>query len=80
MPAVSIKRNLYPLYVIISSIVSLVVPLMSDTMALSSFNIVFNKVDLPALGCPTIDIGIPCLIAFPNFLQAECLCRCQPYL
>ena len=49
-----------------SSIVSLVVPLILDTIALSSFSIVFNKVDLPEFGLPTMDIGIPFFIAFPN--------------
>ena len=34
--------------------VSLVVPAISETMALSSFSKAFSKEDFPTLGCPTI--------------------------
>ena len=50
----------------VSSIVSRVVPAISETIARSSFNNVFNKVDFPALGLPTIAVFTPFLIAFPN--------------
>ena len=49
----------------VSSIVSLVVPFVSETIALSSLSNWFNKVDLPEFGCPTIDIGIPFFITLP---------------
>ena len=65
IPAVSMNRNLMPSIVISSSIASRVVPAISLTMALSSFNSAFNNVDLPTLGAPTIEIGIPLLITLP---------------
>ena len=40
-----------------SSMVSLVVPAISETMALSSFSKALSKVDFPTLGCPTIATG-----------------------
>ena len=46
-----------------SSITSRVVPFISDTIALSSFNILFKSVDFPEFGGPAIVIGIPFLIA-----------------
>ena len=49
-----------------SSIVSRVVPAISDTMARSSFNKAFKSVDLPTLGSPTIATGIPFFITFPT--------------
>ena len=49
-----------------SSIASLVVPAISDTMAFSSFNKLFNKVDFPTLGSPIIATGIPFFMAFPK--------------
>ena len=49
-----------------SSMVSRVVPAISETMARSSFNKAFNKVDFPTLGSPTMAIGIPFLITFPT--------------
>ena len=66
MPAVSKNLNSTPFKTIVSSITSLVVPAISETMALSSFNKTFNNVDLPALGEPTMATGIPFLITFPN--------------
>ena len=49
-----------------SSIVSLVVPAISDTMARSSFKSALRSVDLPTLGSPTIATGIPFLITLPT--------------
>ncbi|MNE37670.1 hypothetical protein D3C80_1315330 [compost metagenome] len=49
-----------------SSIVSRVVPAISETIALSSFNRAFNKVDLPTFGLPEITTGIPFLMALPK--------------
>ena len=45
--------------------VSLVVPGISETIALSSLIMLLSKVDFPALGLPTITTGTPFLIAFP---------------
>ena len=46
--------------------VSLVVPAISLTIALSSFNSAFKSVDLPTLGSPTIATGIPFFITLPT--------------
>ena len=56
IPAVSTILRGIPLIVTFSSILSLVVPSISVTIALSSFNIVFNKDDLPAFGLPIIKL------------------------
>ena len=66
IPAVSIKRKLNPLIMRLSSIASLVVPAISETIAFSSFSKQFNKVDFPTFGAPKIVTGIPFLITFPN--------------
>ena len=66
IPAVSINLNLYPSIFNSSSIASLVVPGMSDTIAFSSFNKLFNSVDLPTLGAPNIATGIPFFITLPK--------------
>ena len=50
----------------VSSIVSRVVPAISDTIARSSFSKALSKVDLPALGFPTIATGIPFFKTFPT--------------
>ena len=54
-----------PFIVIISSIVSLVVPAMEETIALFSLRILLSKVDFPALGLPVITVITPFLIALP---------------
>ena len=51
--------------IIISSSIELVVPAISETIALSSLSNVFNKVDFPTFGEPIIVTGIPFLITFP---------------
>ena len=51
--------------VIISSIVSLVVPAMEETIALFSLRILFRRVDFPAFGLPAMTVLTPFLIAFP---------------
>ena len=57
-----------------SSMVSLVVPAMSDTMARSSFNSAFKRVDFPAFGAPTIATGIPFLMTLPRAKESmSCL-------
>lgn len=66
IPAVSIIFNGIPLIVINSSIVSLVVPSISLTIALSSFKILFNKEDLPAFGLPIIAVFIPSFSILPT--------------
>jgi len=66
MPAVSIKRKSIPSIFRTSSIVSRVVPAISLTIALLSFNRVFNKVDFPAFGLPMIATLTPFLITLPK--------------
>ena len=66
MPAVSMKRKSRPLTFIVSSIVSLVVPGTSETMALSSPSNVFSNVLLPALAGPAMATGMPLRMAFPK--------------
>ena len=58
--------NATPSIIISSSIASLVVPAISDTMAFSSLSSVFNSVDFPTFGSPIIATGIPFFIAFPK--------------
>ena len=65
IPAVSINLNSIPLIINDSSMVSLVVPGISETIALSSLMMLLSKVDFPAFGLPTITTGTPFLIAFP---------------
>ncbi len=55
-----------PPMLISSSIVSLVVPAISLTIALSSFKRAFKSVDFPTLGSPTMATGIPFFITFPT--------------
>ena len=45
--------------------VSLVVPAISETMALSSFKRALSKVDFPALGFPIMATATPLFMAFP---------------
>ena len=70
IPAVSIKRNNFPLRLNVSSITSLVVPAIGLVIAFSSFNIEFNKDDLPTLGAPTIETGIPSFNEFPYLKES----------
>ncbi len=49
----------------VSSMVSLVVPGISDTIALSSLSSELSKVDLPTFGLPIMATGIPCFNTFP---------------
>ena len=65
IPAVSTKFNGIPLIVTNSSIVSLVVPAISVTIALSSLRIAFKSEDFPAFGFPIIAVFIPSFIIFP---------------
>ena len=48
------------------SITSLVVPAISDTIATSLFDKLFNRLDLPAFVGPTIAILKPSLIISPT--------------
>ena len=66
IPAVSINLNLKPPIFTSSSIASLVVPAISDTIAFSSLTKQFNKVDFPTLGVPRIATGMPFLITLPK--------------
>ncbi len=58
MPAVSIKVTATPRSRF-SFIISLVVPAISVTIALSRFNSALNSEDLPTFGRPTIATFIP---------------------
>ena len=55
------NRNLYSPITIVSSMASRVVPGISDTIAFSSFRMVFRRVDFPTLGLPMMVTGIPFL-------------------
>ena len=71
IPAVSIKRYSTPLIKKRSSIVSMVVPAILDTITLSSFSIAFIRVLLPLFGFPTIATGIPCLKALACLKESQ---------
>ena len=66
MPAVSMNRNVLPLIFKVSSMVSRVVPAMSETMALSSPSKALRIVLFPALVSPTIATGVPLLMVLPS--------------
>ena len=61
----SLNLYLTPFIVVTSSIVSLVVPGIFETIALSSLTIAFRRDDFPALGFPAIVTVTPSLITFP---------------
>ena len=65
IPAVSINFSGIPSIFTNSSIVSLVVPSYSVTIALSSFKTAFKSDDFPAFGFPIIAVFIPSLISLP---------------
>ena len=65
IPAVSIKFNGIPFIFTNSSIVSLVVPSILVTIALSSSNMAFKSDDFPAFGLPKITVLIPSEIILP---------------
>ena len=65
MPAVSIILKGIPSIITCSSMISLVVPAISVTIALSSFSIEFNKEDFPAFGLPIIASLRPSFNIFP---------------
>ena len=65
MPAVSIKLRKTPFKLMLSSRVSLVVPSISVTIALSSPRSKFNKEDFPAFGLPKITVLTPSLTILP---------------
>ena len=69
-PAVSVNLNLMPSIVKESSILSLVVPGMSETIAFSSFNNLFSSEDFPALGFPAIATDIPFFKTFPDLNES----------
>jgi len=64
IPAVSITLKRMPSITNGSSIVSLVVPGISVTIALSLSRSLFSKLDLPTLGFPVIIICAPSLTSF----------------
>ena len=76
MPAVSIKRNVMPWMVVVSSITSRVVPCISLTMARFSPTNWLSKVLFPTLVLPTIATGTPSFMALPdaNELQSRSMC------
>ena len=59
MPAVSTKQTIFPPIVMVSSIISLVVPGMLETIAFSSFIKAFRTVDFPTLVFPEMTTSIP---------------------
>ena len=61
-PAVSINLTVFPPNVMVSSIISLVVPGISEIIAFSSFNKPLRIVDFPTLGFPRIIILIQSFI------------------
>ena len=65
MPAVSFIFKVKLPRFIYSVIESLVVPGISVTIALFSFNKTFNSEDLPTLGFPIIVVSIPPFTNFP---------------
>ena len=75
IPAVSIILKGIPEIEICSSIVSLVVPSISVTIALSYFKNSFNKDDFPAFGLPIIANFIPSFIIFPFSKEFESFSR-----
>ena len=79
IPAVSINLYSTPSIVKYSSTVSRVVPGISLTKALCSFNNVFNSVDFPALGFPTIATCTPFLITLPSLKESynNCVLNCN---
>ena len=70
MPAVSMKRKRVPLITQVSSMMSRVVPAMSETIALSSPTRALRSVDLPALGAPRIATGTPDFMALPDLKES----------
>jgi len=54
-----------------SSMLSRVVPCMSETMALSSLSNLLSKVDLPELVSPTIATGMPFFMALPRLKDSQ---------
>ena len=73
IPAVSMIRREIPWRRIVSSRISLVVPAISVTMALSSPKRVFKREDFPALGFPTITVLMPSFTSFPSFTLSRSL-------
>ena len=71
IPAVSLIFRLIPSKSMYSSMTSRVVPGISVTIALFSFNKAFNKEDLPTFGLPIIVVLIPSLIILPLFALSE---------
>ena len=65
IPAVSINRNRMSSMTMLSSIVSRVVPAISDTIALCSPTRRFRRVLLPTFGAPIIATPTPLRIALP---------------
>ena len=62
----SIIFNGIPSITTVSSIISLVVPSIAVTIALSSCKIAFNKEDFPTFGFPIIAVFIPSFKIFPS--------------
>ena len=69
-PAVSTNRKLIPSIIRVSSIKSLVVPGIFETIAFSSLKRAFSKEDFPALGFPAIATEIPFFNTFPDLKES----------
>lgn len=77
MPAVSMNRKVMPERLMVSSIMSRVVPCMGDTMARSSPIRRLRRVDFPAFVSPMMATGIPFLMALPTLNEsARCFMCC----
>ena len=66
----SINLNFKPSIIKVSSITSLVVPGISETIAFSSFNKALIREDLPEFGLPAMVTGIPSLITLPYLKES----------
>ena len=63
---VAMNRNSVPPIIMVSSMVSRVVPWTLLTRARSSRSRAFSRVDLPALVCPTMATGMPLRMTLPS--------------
>lgn len=75
-PAVSMNLNRIPSMFRVSSMVSRVVPWMSETIARSSPRRAFNSVLFPVFVAPAIATGTPFLIALPRRNESTSLVTC----
>jgi hypothetical protein len=75
IPAVSLILSKIPSILIVPSTMSLVVPAISVTIALSCSSKALSKLLLPTFGLPTITVLIPFLIISPFLLSFKILLK-----